>query len=92
MRVELDELLARDEAVDPHEVAALGVDALREGVHLCCDLRRVRAARNEHHLVARVELQGCGEEQRQALLPRDPAVEERERPVRVDAEPSERLR
>ena len=87
----MDEVLARDEVVDPDQVAALGAYPSYERVHLGSDLRRVRAARTDHELVLGVELQRRCQEMRKTLLPGDASVEERVGAVRVDAVASHRF-
>ena len=54
-------------------------------LHLGADLRRVRRARAEHDLQVRVDLGDRVDEMDDALLARDAADEQHERPVRVDA-------
>ena len=91
MGVKVDQVLPRDEPVDPDEVAPLVADALRQTRHLARDLRRVGAAGDDHQLMARIQLERGGEEQGQPLLPGDSAVEQGERPVCLDAEAGQRL-
>ena len=86
-----DEVLARDVVVDPDQAAALGADASRERVDLGGDLGSIGAAGGDDELVLRVELQGGREQERQALLTGDPAVEKGVRARAVDAIFRERL-
>src|SRR5260370_23831927 len=77
--VEMDQVFERDEAADPHQVAALDAYAIRQGSHLSADLRRVRGTRNDHELVAGIALV-CGAEQRmQTCLTRHPSRDRGER-------------
>src|SRR2546426_6312348 len=89
--MEVDQVLPLDEAVDPDQVAALVAHPLGEACHLGRNLRRVRTAGDDDQLMPWIQLEGRGQKQRQSLLACDAAVEERERPVRIDAKTSQRL-
>src|SRR6476646_4071233 len=89
--MQMDQLLAWDEAIDPDEVAPAGADLARKLVHLGGDLWSVRAARGDHDLVARVELENRGQQEWKPLLPGDTTVEERVRTSGVHTVAGQRL-
>src|SRR6266851_1479020 len=59
--VKVDQVFARDEVVDPDQVASLGGNATRESPHFSRDFGGIRAAGHDHQLIARIELKGRGE-------------------------------
>ena len=63
-----------------------------ETLHLGRDLLGVRGAGAEHQLHLRRQLGGGPQEQREPLLPGDPADEHHARPVGVDAELADPVR
>jgi len=83
--VKVDQILSRNEVVDPDQVASLGGDPGGKSRHLRGDFGRIRAACDDHDLILPIEFEGGCEEECQALLSSNPTVEKDKRPARVDA-------
>ena len=78
--------MARQHLGDPHDAVALPPQVRDQALHLGLDLRGVGRAGAQHHLHVGGQLGDRAQEQRQPLLPGDPADEDHRGPVRVDAE------
>ena len=88
--MQVDEVLAWDEMVDPDQVASLRTNARHQRVHLGADFRGVRAAGADDDLVFGVQLQRSSKQMREALLTRDASVEEGVWAAGIDAVSSQR--